>query len=144
MLYPQVKQREEEDDGSVNPKAKYGKLKAPANHCPNTALIELQAVMGGGAHKYGIYNWRENKVDAQTYIGAIRRHFMLYEDGQDTDSESGRKHLAHIMACCAILIDAGYTEMLVDNRSKTGLVEDILKDCAITHNKFVENFESKK
>lgn len=122
----------------TNPKAALGALKAPMSSCPNTALIELNAVMGGGAHKYGAYNFRETKIDAMTYIGAIRRHLFLWEDGVDVDEESERSHLAHIMACCALALDAQHTGMFVDNRSKTGLVSGLLKDCAETHNKFVE------
>lgn len=128
----------------TNPKKAWGALKAPMNATPNTALIELNAVMGGGAHKYGLFNFRDSDIDAMTYIGAIRRHFMLWEDGQDTDEESGRSHLAHIMACCALALDAQHTGKLVDNRSKTGLVPELLKDCARTHNDFMEAHDAKQ
>jgi hypothetical protein len=121
-----------------NPKEAMGALKAPMNACPNTALIELYAVMGGGAHKYGLFNFRDTKISAMTYIGAIRRHFMLWEDGQNTDDESGRSHLAHIMACCALALDAQHTNKLVDDRSKTGLVPLLLKSCADSHNRFAK------
>lgn len=125
-----------DEQEETNPKKAFGNLKAPANHCPPTALIELQAVMGSGAHKYGLYNFRDTKIDAMTYIGAIRRHLYLWEDGVDKDAESGRSHLAHIMACCALALDAMHTGMFVDNRCKSGKVEGLLKDCADTHNAF--------
>lgn len=124
---------------ATNPKKARGAAKAPMGYCPATALIELEAVMGGGGHKYGPYNFRESPIDCMTYIGAIKRHFMLWEDGVDTDEESGRHHLAHIMACCALALDAHHTGQLVDNRSKTGLVARLLKDCAVTHNEFTNN-----
>ena len=124
---------------SVNPKEAMGALKAPMNACPPTALIELYAVMAGGAHKYGLFNFRDTEISAMTYIGAIRRHFMLWEDGQNTDEESGRSHLAHIMACCALALDAQHTSKLVDDRSKTGLVPLLLKDCARSHREFTAN-----
>lgn len=127
---------------SENPKEAQGALKAPMNACPNTALIELYAVMAGGAHKYGLYNFRDTEISAQTYIGAIRRHMYLWEDGVDDDEESGRSHLAHIMACCALALDATHTGKLVDDRSKTGLVEGILKDCAETHNIYTKENKS--
>ena len=120
----------------TNPKKAFGALKAPMGYTPKTAIIEMQAVMGGGAHKYGNYNFRDSPIDAMTYIGAIERHLALWEDGVDVDSESGRSHLAHIMACCALALDAIHTGKFVDNRSKTGLVEGLLKDCARTHNDF--------
>lgn len=129
--------------GSTNPKAAHGAIKAPMNTCPNTALIELNAVMAGGAHKYGAFNFRDTDIDCMTYISAIRRHFMLWEDGEDIDPESGRNHLAHIMACCALALDAHHTGKLVDNRSKTGLVPALLKDCARTHGEFVGNWKGK-
>tara|TARA_R110002020_G_scaffold287099_1_gene502573 strand:+ start:19062 stop:19460 length:399 start_codon:yes stop_codon:yes gene_type:complete len=126
----------------TNPKKAHGALKAPMNLVPNTALIEMNAVMGMGAHKYGPYNFRDTQIDAMTYIGAIRRHFFLWEDGQDIDDESGRSHLAHIMACCALALDAQHTGMFVDNRSKTGLVQELLKQCANDHNNFVEEYDN--
>lgn len=126
----------------TNPKKAHGALKAPMNAVPNTALVELYAVMGAGAHKYGVFNFRETKIDAMTYIGAIRRHFMLWEDGEDLDDETKRSHLAHIMACCSLALDAMHTGKFVDNRSKTGLVSALLKDCAATHNEFTKNWRS--
>ena len=130
------------DDGSTNPKAALGALKAPIGFAPITAIIELEAVMAGGAHKYDPYNFRYTHTDAMTYIGAIDRHFKLWQDGVDIDPESMRPHLAHIMACCAILIDAEKTGMLVDNRYKTGKVKGLLDSCAKTHNEFVANNKS--
>ena len=125
-----------------NPKAAYGKVKAPMNTIPPTALIQMANVMAGGAHKYGLFNFRESKVDVQTYIGAINRHFMLWQDGVDNDNESGMSHLAHTMACCAILIDAQYTGQLVDNRAKTGLVEGMLEDSSKEFSRFCEEVKS--
>lgn len=126
-----------------NPKKAYGAMKAPMACVPNTALIELYGVMGGGAHKYGIYNYRNSTIDALTYIGAIRRHFMLWEDGEDEDHESGYSHLAHIMACCAILFDSQYTNNILDNRSKSGETKEILVEVASKHNKFIQTVETK-
>lgn len=122
----------------TNPKKQHGALKAPYGFTPDTALAELEAVMAGGAEKYGAFNFRESKIDGLTYIGAIRRHLALWADGDDRDEESGRSHLAHIMACCALALDAQHTGMFEDNRSKTGLIAGILKDCADTHNSFVK------
>ena len=132
-----------EEKEETNPKKAIGALKAPIGYCPPTAIIELQAVMAGGAHKYGPFNFRDSPIDCLTYIGAIHRHLVLWEDGVDTDDESGRSHLAHIMACCALALDAQHTGRLVDNRSKTGLVQGILDSCATSHNRFVDKHDSK-
>ena len=130
------------DTQETNPKKAFGELKAPMGYAPKTAIIEMAAVMAGGAHKYGAYNFRDTKIDAMTYIGAIERHLALWEDGVDVDQESGRSHLAHIMACCGLALDAMHTGMFVDNRSKTGVVEGLLRDCAESHNGFASNNES--
>lgn len=113
-----------------NPKEAMGAAKAPMNACPNTALVELYNVMGGGAWKYGLYNFRDTDISAMTYIGAIRRHMFLWEDGEDNDPESHQSHLAHIMACCALAIDAGHTGKLIDDRSKTGVIPELLRKSA--------------
>ena len=123
----------------TNPKASQGALKAPMGFSPITAIIEMETVMAGGAHKYGAYNFRDSPIDAMTYIGAIDRHFKLWQDGVDIDEESGQSHLAHIMACCALVIDSMHTEMLVDNRHKSGLVDGILRNSALTHLSFTAN-----
>ena len=124
-------------DPLVNPKKARGDVKAPMFACPTLPLIQLNNVMAGGAHKYGYMNFRESKVDAQTYIGAIQRHLMIWQDGVDNDKESKQNHLAHIMACCAILIDCQETGNFVDNRSKTGLMEKALKKSEKTFSKYV-------
>jgi len=113
-----------------NPKLKYGAAKAPMDSASNLAIISMQNVMAGGAWKYGYMNYRDTNVDYRTYIGAINRHRMLMEDGVDLDPESRQYHLAHIMACCSILLDAELNGNIIDNRSKTGLVEGMLKDSA--------------
>ena len=134
---PRIKKKRVDEDGSTNPKAALGALKAPMGFTPPTALIEVETVMAGGAHKYGAYNFRDTAIDAMTYIGAIDRHFRLWQDGVDIDAESGQSHLAHIMACCALIIDSMHTGMLVDNRYKSGLVEGLFLKSASAHNKFI-------
>ena len=120
-----------------NPKKARGDVKAPMYACPTLPIIQLNNVMAGGAHKYGYMNFRESGVDAQTYIGAIQRHLMIWQDGVDNDKESKQNHLAHIMACCAILIDCQETGNFVDNRSKTGLMEKALKKSEKTFGKYI-------
>ena len=125
-----------------NPKKAMGQAKAPLHAYPMLSVVQMANVMAGGAHKYGIFNYRESKVDALTYIGAIQRHFMKWCDGVDIDSESGQSELAHIMACCSILIDAMSTGSFIDNRSKTGLMEEALKQSEKTFAEFVKNNKS--
>lgn len=130
------------EDPMVNPKKAAGAVKAPMHTVPTLAMIELSGVMAGGAHKYGYHNFRESQVDAQTYIGAMNRHFLKWQDGVDFDNESGQHELAHLMACCAIMIDAQYTGKLIDNRSKTGLVEEALRRAEENFSKFIKENKS--
>ena len=63
------------------------------------------------------FNWRASPVCATTYISAILRHLNQWRDRQDDDPESGRSHLAHIAANCAILMDAAKHGTLEDDRA---------------------------
>ena len=123
---------------TTNPKEQFGNAKAPSFGVPPTALIEVGLVMGGGAHKYGAYNYRKTKIKASTYIEAINRHLLKWADGMDNDEESGAHELAHVMACCALVIDAHYTGKLTDDRDKTGLVPDLLERSARLFNEMKE------
>lgn len=92
------------------------KVKCPMHLLPPVALREAAWAHGQGASKYGPYNWRESGVKCSTYYGAILRHLTTWADGHDTDPDSGRSHLAHIIASCNILLDADYNGMLEDDR----------------------------
>ena len=131
------------NDPLVNPKKASGAMKAPMHTLPTLAMIQMANVMAGGAYKYGFHNFRESKIDAQTYIGAINRHFLKWQDGVNFDEESGQHELAHVMSCCAILIDAHFTDSMIDNRSKTGLVEGLLKTSQETFDRFIKEQEEK-
>jgi len=101
---------------SADPKGAAGALKAPLQLLPPFPMEQLAWVHKLGADKYGSWNWRENKVEAMTYVGAIRRHLDAFVEGENQDPESKRSHLAHIMASCAILMDAEDQGQLIDNR----------------------------
>lgn len=92
---------------NTDPKGEVGKTKAPMWLLPPFALTETAWVHGLGATKYGAYNWRKNRVCQSTYVSAIMRHLMAYSSGETVDPESRRSHLAHIVASCNILMDAG-------------------------------------
>lgn len=108
-----------------NPKTQFG-LKKPSMACvPLTALwwmaraMEFGAYQAGDGTGYGPFNWRSDgaKVATKIYTDAIRRHLDLYEATEEKADDSLILHLAHIMASCAILIDAKYTGNLVDDRN---------------------------
>jgi len=99
-----------------DPKKQAGDLKDPLHLLPTVALRQTAHVLKLGADKYGVYNWRESEgVKASTYSAAIMRHLTQFMDGEDVDGESGRSHLAHIMATCSILLDAERVGHLIDD-----------------------------
>jgi hypothetical protein len=50
------------------------------------------------------------------YISAIGRHLDSYLSGERLDPVDGTHHLGHIMASCAILLEAEASSKLVDDR----------------------------
>jgi hypothetical protein len=99
-----------------DPKGEIGKTKAPMWLLPPVALRAISWVHGLGNVKYGPWNWRKTKVCASTYNSAIHRHLAAWHEREDTDKESGQSHLAHIGACCNILMDAQHHNRLDDDR----------------------------
>ncbi len=101
---------------SADPKGAAGKLKPQLQLIPPALNVEVAKALSLGAEKYGPWNWRENKVEIMTYLGAIRRHLDCIIEREDIDPESGAHHLGHIAAGCAIVLDATKHGTLVDNR----------------------------
>ena len=101
-----------------NPKTELGEAKPKISDTPPIAVRELGQVMSMGAKKYGAFNWREKRVSSTVYYDAAWRHLSAWFEGEDTDPESGLSHLAHVMACMAILRDAKTHGKLNDNRPK--------------------------
>lgn len=92
--------------------------KAPLDYLVYSVLEGDALVHKGGADKYGIRNWLEDKIKASTYEGAILRHFLAWAGGEDFDPESGFSHLYHVRACCAILLDSEMNDTLIDDRGR--------------------------
>lgn len=101
-----------------NPKTAYGEAKPKLSDTPTIGIQFLGQVHTNGANKYGRFNWREHQVSATVYYDAAQRHLMAWFNGEDFDPESGLPHLAHVMACCNILLDAERHKKLNDNRPK--------------------------
>ena len=70
--------------------------------------------------KYGRSNWRVAGVRASIYYDAAKRHLNAWFEGEDADPDSGLPHLAHVLACCAILVDAEAAHKLTDDRMVRG------------------------
>lgn len=103
-------------DKKTNPKDRLGGLKVPLHLLPQVPQIWTALVFELGAYKYGEYNWRECAVRITVYTGAIKRHNMALEAGEDIDPESGLPHAAHIAACAFLIEDARAGGGLIDDR----------------------------
>lgn len=104
------------DEKPTNPKHNFGVNKVPLSAVPLPALMELALVMHHGSMKYGRHNYREAGVNTSIYFDAAIRHLFAWFEGQDEDPDSGCHPLAHVMACCAIVIDGEWMENLRDDR----------------------------
>ena len=99
-----------------NPKTVYGESKPKISSTPIIGIREMGKVFELGAKKYGRFNWRIHTVSATVYYDAAWRHLSAWFEGEDIDPESGVSHLAHVMACMTILLDAEDKKKLNDNR----------------------------
>ena len=81
-----------------------------------------------GALKYGRSNFRAIGVRSSIYYDAARRHLIKWFEGQNLDEDSGLPHLAHVLACVAILIDAEAAGKLNDDRMIKGGTLELLKN----------------
>lgn len=110
-----------------NPKTVHGAAKPGLHAIPVSALLHLGQAMEDGRRKYGLANWRQDRVSASTYYNAALRHLMAWWDGQDEAPDSGLHHLAHAMACMAIVLDADEIGKLNDDRPMVGNFPEIVK-----------------
>jgi hypothetical protein len=104
-----------------NPKTAVGLTKPGFSAIPPVALIHLGRAMADGRKKYGLMNWREKTVTTSVYYDAALRHLMSFWDGEDLASDSLVEHLGHVMACCAIILDAASNGQLNDDRPIPGM-----------------------
>ncbi|WP_188851857.1 dATP/dGTP diphosphohydrolase domain-containing protein [Aureimonas glaciei] len=120
---PSIVQQAAAQTGTADPKAVAATSKVPSDlHVlPPTAVAWcVEALRNGAIDKgYGVRNWRDQVrpgIEMTTYLDAIGRHLMQIQEGEDFASDSHILHLAHVMAGCAILIDARACGTLIDNR----------------------------
>lgn len=99
-----------------NPKDAIGCDKLPLHLWPETATLMGSLGLLDGMLKYGRSNWREAGVRASIYVDACKRHLNAWMEGEDTDPDSGLPHLAHALACLAIIIDADAHDQMMDDR----------------------------
>ena len=99
-----------------NPKTAVAATKQKMSDVPTVALFALGAAMSDGANKYGRYNYRDTNVTASVFYDAMMRHLTTWYNGEDYAPDSKVHHLAHVMASCAIVLDAELHAKFNDDR----------------------------
>lgn len=110
----------------TNPKDAIGATKLPMHLIPGTAKAHLALAFLEGALKYGKYNWRVAGVRASIYLDAMERHMEKWKNGEDVDPLTCVPHLASVMACCAIILDARAVGKLNDDRPPSAPVSETI------------------
>jgi len=114
----------------TNPKDAIGRDKIPLHLWPTTATALGSMALLDGACKYGRSNYRAIGVRASIYYDAAMRHMSRWFEGETVDHDSGLPHLAHALACMAILVDAEAAGKLNDDRMIAGGYAALLKELA--------------
>lgn len=111
-----------------NPKDVIGSDKLPIHLWPETATIYGCLGLLDGLLKYGRSNFRAVGAKASIYYDAQRRHMNAWFEGQDNDPDSGLPHLAHALACIAILIEAQTKGNLTDDRMVATRYQELVNE----------------
>lgn len=106
---------------NTNPKDAIGSDKLPLHLWPTTATALGCLGMLDGMLKYGRGNFRASGVRASIYVDALQRHINAwFDEGEEIDPDSGLDHLAHALACLAIIVDVRAAGRLNDDRLMKG------------------------
>lgn len=100
----------------TNPKDVIGSTKLPLGLVPDTIQAHAALAYLEGALKYGRFNWRLAGVRASIYNDALERHRVKWWAGQNKDPKTRVHHLASIIACAGIMLDAELCGKLTDDR----------------------------
>jgi hypothetical protein len=104
------------DTKATNPKDAIGGGKLPLDLVPDSLVAYAALSFLEGGLKYGKFNWRIAGVRVSIYIAAMRRHLMKYVNGEWADPQTRVPHLASVIACAGIILDAQLCNKLVDDR----------------------------
>jgi hypothetical protein len=100
----------------TNPKDRAATARLDLSLFPDTAIAYGALGFTEGDLKYGGYNYREGGVKLSVYMAALERHRMKYMGGEWADPATGVPHLASMLDCVAVVIDAHECGVLVDDR----------------------------
>lgn len=94
---------------------KYDNGKPPMSLLDRKWLEGVAQVLGFGANKYAAHNWRKGITYSRLSDAALR-HLLAFNDGEDTDPESGLSHLYHASCCLMFLSNMAITKPELDDR----------------------------
>lgn len=112
----------------TNPKDAIGSTKLPVHLVPDTLIAFASLAFLEGALKYGKYNWRVAGVRMSIYLDAFERHRMKFANGEWADQTTGVPHLASMIACLGIILDAKTCGKLTDDRPPRAPVSELIDD----------------
>ncbi len=135
-----VEVAQEQDNGRTNPKDALGDKKVPLWLLSPVAKAKWAVCQFVGLSKYGAWNWREAGVRSSVYLSAMQRHMDAYLSGEEVDPVDGTPHLGHIMACCAILLDAEAAGKLTDDRPPSVGIREIYAETEAQMARAKENY----
>jgi hypothetical protein len=98
-----------------NPKTSEGVKKRQLQLVPLSILEAMAGPFTLGAEKYGPFNYLVVPVHASTYLGAALRHIAAYQNGEETDPDTGECHLHSALASLGIIVAARAAGTLVDD-----------------------------
>lgn len=93
-------------------------------------LDGLARVLTFGAKKYAAHNWRKG-FDSSRLYDSIQRHLTAWNDGEDTDPESGLPHLAHAACGLMFLSEQMITRPDLDDRYKLKRTKCGAQECVV-------------
>jgi hypothetical protein len=93
----------EKKDNVETGATKFDGDKARMELLPLNAIQEVAAVMTFGANKYADDGWKTLPNAEGRYTGALLRHMVAIQSGEELDPESGLPHIAHV-ACNAMFL----------------------------------------
>jgi len=129
------------EEKASNPKDMVGSTKLMMGLVPDTISVEASLAYMEGMLKYGRANWRIAGVRASIYHDALRRHLAKWWNGEVADPKTGVKHLASIIACAGILLDAELCDQLTDDRPPASPISDLIDEAEKTMAHLVEMFK---
>jgi hypothetical protein len=83
---------------------KYDAGKTQWRVIPWAQMKDVAEIMSDGEKKYGFENWKRVVPGKERFTDALIRHLMAWLNGERTDPESGKHHLAHVICNCLFLI----------------------------------------